>query len=63
MKTALVTRLGCPDHERVYEDLPRGDVNHTFADNTRAHMVLDWRPNTTIETGIKNFVDWVKNNE
>jgi UDP-glucuronate 4-epimerase len=35
-----------------------GDVNVTFADITKAKKLLGWKPTTTIEEGIKKFVEW-----
>jgi len=37
-----------------------GDVARTFADISQAQKILNFSPKTSIETGIKNFVDWYK---
>lgn len=59
----ILNELGCPEYKRTYVELPKGDVNRTFADITLAKSLLGWEPKVDIKTGIKNFVDWVKNNE
>jgi UDP-glucuronate 4-epimerase len=38
--------------------LQPGDVPDTYADTSDLVNDVDYQPNTTIETGIKNFVDW-----
>jgi UDP-glucuronate 4-epimerase len=38
--------------------LQAGDVPDTYADVTDLVNDLDYRPNTSIETGIRNFVTW-----
>lgn len=39
-----------------------GDVDHTFADITRAKALLNWEPKTDITTGLTLTFDWIKNN-
>ncbi len=38
--------------------LQPGDVPDTYADASDLVKDVDYQPNTTIETGIRNFVDW-----
>lgn len=42
--------------------LQDGDVLRTFADITKARSALNYNPVTDIETGISDFVDWVRKN-
>jgi len=51
-KTAAVNRL--PRHDT--------DVDSTWADITKAGILLDWRPRTTIEQGIDGTVEWYLEN-
>lgn len=46
------------------ELLPKqpGDMLETFADIRKANKLLDYSPTTTIETGVKNFVEWYREN-
>ncbi|HEY3104245.1 MAG TPA: GDP-mannose 4,6-dehydratase [Pyrinomonadaceae bacterium] len=37
-----------------------GDVPQTFADISKARRLLEYEPQTQIETGIKRFVEWFK---
>jgi len=39
-----------------------GDVPQTFADISKARELLNYNPQTKIETGIKKFTDWFKRN-
>ena len=43
-----------------YNDLQPGDVIETFADITHAKEVLDFHPQTSIDEGIRKFVEWYK---
>ncbi len=38
--------------------LQPGDVPDTYADTEALVKDVDYQPNTTVEVGIKNFVDW-----
>jgi len=40
--------------------LPQGDVLITFADTDKITKLLDWKPTTSIEEGVKHFVKWFK---
>jgi len=42
--------------------LQDGDVLRTFADITKARSALNYNPVIDIETGISDFVDWVRKN-
>ena len=37
-----------------------GDVPRTFADVSRAHSLLGYSPQVTVEEGIKRFVEWLQ---
>ncbi len=45
---------------KEYMPLQAGDVPATSADVTDLQSVIDWRPTTTVETGVKNFIAWYK---
>lgn len=38
-----------------------GDVNRTWADVDNLKKDFDYSPQTSISTGVKNFIDWYKN--
>jgi UDP-glucuronate 4-epimerase len=38
--------------------LQKGDVKSTYANNNKLFKFIGYRPNTKIEKGIKNFVNW-----
>ncbi|MCK5339858.1 MAG: NAD-dependent epimerase [Desulfobulbaceae bacterium] len=46
--------------EKNFMPLQPGDVPATFANVDDLVRDVDFKPNTTIETGIKNFVDWYR---
>ena len=37
-----------------------GDVQRTFADVTRARKIIGYDPQTSMEKGIRNFVEWLR---
>jgi len=40
--------------------IQQGDVPETYADVEDLMKAVDYRPSTTVEEGIKNFMDWYK---
>ncbi len=46
---------------KVFCDLPPGDVINTYADTSRLEKWIDFKPKTPIEDGIISFIDWYKN--
>ncbi len=40
-----------------------GDIRHNFADLSKVKKVLGFEPKVSIELGLANFVDWVKNQQ
>lgn len=57
----LLTKIIGADHiTPVYEDRKLGDVQDTYADIRKATSILGYRPKTSIEEGLKNFVAWFK---
>jgi UDP-glucuronate 4-epimerase len=49
--------------QAILKYLPKqaGDVERTYADITKAKMELSYRPQVSIEDGVKDFVSWYKN--
>lgn len=48
---------------KQYLPLQPGDVERTYADVTKAVKELGYNPATPIETGLKNFADWLRKNK
>ncbi|HKJ22351.1 MAG TPA: capsular biosynthesis protein CpsI, partial [Gammaproteobacteria bacterium] len=46
--------------EKNFLPLQKGDVPETYADIDDLIRDTGYRPETSIETGIKNFVDWYR---
>ncbi|MCK9438563.1 SDR family NAD(P)-dependent oxidoreductase [Patescibacteria group bacterium] len=42
------------------EAIQPGDVEKTFANISKAERMLDFKPKTKIEEGVKNFINWYK---
>ena len=41
--------------------MQKGDVKSTRADTKKLYKLINYKPKTKIEIGIKNFIDWYKN--
>jgi UDP-glucuronate 4-epimerase len=46
--------------ERVLEPMQPGDVPDTFADVSEFVAAVGYKPDTPIEVGVRNFVDWFR---
>jgi UDP-glucuronate 4-epimerase len=46
--------------KRIFLPMQLGDVHTTYADVTALEEKIDFSPSTSLDTGIKNFVDWYK---
>ncbi len=42
----------------VYEDMQPGDVKATYADTKSLENEINFKPNTSINIGIKKFISW-----
>lgn len=56
---ALESALGV-EAKKEYQDMQPGDVKRTYADMTDLEEDINFKPSTTIEEGLKKFVDWYK---
>ncbi|MBF7097826.1 NAD-dependent epimerase [Alkalibacter mobilis] len=54
---ALESALG-KEAEKVYMDMQPGDVLRTYADVSDLERDINFKPSTSIEDGLKKFVDW-----
>lgn len=45
-----------------YMPMQPGDVDRTYADVSKARDLIGYEPKVSFENGIKNFVEWYKNN-
>ena len=41
-----------------YDDMQPGDVESTYSDTSRLQSWVDWSAKTSVQEGIKNFIDW-----
>lgn len=44
-----------------YEKPMKGDAEHTYADTGKAERELGWRPQVTLEDGLKRYAEWIRN--
>jgi len=54
---ALESALG-KEGEKIYMDMQPGDVLRTYADVSDLERDINFKPSTSIEDGLKKFVDW-----
>lgn len=48
------------DEERIRPE--KSEVNRLWADNTKIKELTDWAPKYTLDEGLKETIEWVKNN-
>ncbi len=46
--------------KKIFEPIQPGDVKETLADTNSLENWIDFKPNTSIELGIRKFVEWYK---
>ena len=54
---ALESALG-KEADKVYMDMQPGDVHRTYADVSDLERDINFKPSTSIEDGLKKFVEW-----
>jgi UDP-glucuronate 4-epimerase len=47
---------------KKYLPMQPGDVKQTYADITKAKRLLNYEPKTSIDEGVKKFIEWYKTN-
>ncbi|ONI47596.1 capsular biosynthesis protein CpsI [Candidatus Epulonipiscium fishelsonii] len=47
--------------QKIYMDMQDGDVVKTYADTTDLENDINFKPHTSIEKGLSNFVNWYRN--
>ena len=64
LKEMILTIGNALGIEPQIEQLPMqpGDVERTYADVSKAKKLIGYKPKTTFEQGIRNFVEWYKEN-
>ena len=45
---------------KEYKGMQPGDVKNTFADTKKLENLIKYKPATSIDKGIKLFIDWYK---
>ncbi len=55
----LEDEIGCKAI-KSYEDMQLGDVQETLADTKYIERLTDFKPNTSIKSGVKQFIKWYK---
>ncbi len=48
------------DEERIRPE--NSEVNRLWADNTKIKKLTDWTPKYTLDEGLKETIEWIKNN-
>ena len=56
---AIENELGI-SAKKVYLDMQPGDVSSTSADTSKLEKWIDFKPNTSVEKGISEFIKWYR---
>jgi len=59
----LVEKLGGPANPVIVGKYRVGDIRHCYADLTKIGSKLGYEPSKSLEDGISEFVEWVKQQE
>ena len=54
----IIIRIPC--YFKNFMPIQPGDVPITYADVDALIQDIDFQPNTSIEVGVQNFVDWYR---
>lgn len=46
--------------KKIYMDMQQGDVKATWADTSLLQNDYDYKPTTSIQSGLKSFIEWYK---
>jgi len=49
--------------QHVEHHHPQSEIQKLLCDSSKAEKILDWKPKTTLEDGIKKTREWIKENE
>jgi UDP-glucose 4-epimerase len=49
--------------EIIHIDKVKGDVEHTLANSQKAENEIGWKPETTIETGLRRYAEWTSKSQ
>ena len=56
---AIERKLGV-EAEKNYMDMQPGDVRETYAEVTDLYDMIGFKPETSVDDGVSNFIDWYK---
>ena len=57
---AIETKLGIKA-KKEYLDMQPGDVSFTSADTSKLENWINFKPNTSVNQGISEFINWYRN--
>jgi len=57
---ALIERELGIEAKKIFRGMQKGDVEQTWADVSKARMLLGYDPKTTLAEGIRKTIDWRK---
>jgi UDP-glucose 4-epimerase len=46
-----------------HKDAKKGDAEHTYANINKAKTELGWRPKTSLDQGLKRYIEWVSTHQ
>lgn len=56
----IASEVGETELDPLVLDEADGEITHQYVDSSKARELLDWRPETTLEDGIAETVDWYR---
>jgi UDP-glucose 4-epimerase len=57
----LLEIMGRPDLAPEFDEPRPGDVDHHYADTTKARELVGFQPTVSVREGLERYVDWMRN--
>ena len=52
--------MGCEHLKPIIQNAAQGEIHDQYLDSTRAHQILHWKPEYTLETGLAETIAWYR---
>jgi len=56
-----IIKITGSDSKIFHTNAREGDARHTWADVSKAEEKLGWNPKYSLQEGLENFINWIKN--
>jgi len=57
---AIQQLMGCKHLAPIHQNAAQGEIYSQYLDSSRAHRLLNWQPEFTLEQGLAETIDWYR---